>query len=1380
MVYQSIEQRTSSLRKRLDQTTFSIEVQGKRYRLVGGDGKPITRSFQVGGETHRTIAKLFPDRIPPVEGYVVKPSGRVVKTSVSNLVRSIPARELVPQFSDLGIKTKKDLVAMAKIARPSSIQELRRFVKSVRSAQKIGSSKTVLERFEKSDSHVSVALSHRALSGFRGYQESYEITYTPTTNYIDVWSRAAYPYLKRLLERFSHMRGSTPVKFQIVVKVGFKKVVMERDEQLIRSKVMTALQNPRDEINKALDRISENINKILLSGSGWYVESIKEAYLNVAQYTPTSGGSYIPLPKAIQNKKACINVRNEDENCFIYSVLAALHYDEIVKSNFQSRPQVFKKYIPLYPGIEELEMPMVIDFTSKVRKAEDVFKSSITVLRCVAGEDCDDTHKILPFRSGSAKYTREIVLMLTTDGEKSHFVWVKSLSALLCNEVKSMKHTQHWCTRCLSRFGKNELLQEHKKVCQGYEECGAVVKLPKPGTTMKFSAVKKQLEIPFIVYGDFEALLVKNKDVTTKSTLVQNLHVPCGAYYVIVSRVHGGEVIKKSSYTQEDCVSRLLGDLQRDCHELYMEYMHNQKPMDDLTAEEKILFEIADRCHICGEGFVESGEKKDQRVRDHCHFTGKFRGAAHSSCNVQYQVSKVFPVLFHNLRGYDSRFIIKELKSIKGSSEAYCIPTNREKFLTFSLRVKSGEYGKQSYEIRFVDSAAFMSYSLEQLASTLQVTDFKRTLEFVKGTVSENGMSGCLKIINRLGLLLGKGSYPYEYMDSWERFSETALPPSEAFISLLSTECQFERELTKKQLGEHKSRVEHAHSVWNAFGCKTMRDFHDTYLAGDVYQLADIFEKFRTEQLALYNTDPAHYFGLPGFAWDAMLKKTGVELPLLSEDPEDLSSSQRAIYEFWEESCIGGISATGGLRHVKANNKYLQDYDSSKPSTYIVYIDANALYGSSLSRKLACSDFSFINPLEFDLEAELNRVDGEWGHFLEVDVMLPAEYHDLQNCYPCFPTKRVVSRDELSSTQHDMIEAQRRSGREPSQGQEKVVLDLHPKTNYKLDIRLLKVYLECGWVVTKISRVLRFRQSTWMKPYIDQCAELRKAASSRGDAFGKQLNKDMGNIVFGKSVENVRKRENVKISMVDRNIKKMINSPFIKALPEPLNDHGLAMIDMFPEEIKLNKPVYAGACVLSLSKIVMYEMFYKVLKPKYGDKVRMIYTDTDSFILQIETDDVYQDIADDSALRERFDTSEFPRNHPLYSTENQGKYGCFKDEMKGEPIREVFAIRAKCYSVFGEYETHKNTGKGTKKAVLKKTEHFKYAEAMYGDTPQSEWMTCIRSHKHEMYTQTCLKQTLSMFDDKKWIHPDKKTQTSFGHWRLNMQELPTTLLENGA
>ena len=229
-----------------------------------------------------------------------------------------------------------------------------------------------------------------------------------------------------------------------------------------------------------------------------------------------------------------------------------------------------------------------------------------------------------------------------------------------------------------------------------------------------------------------------------------------------------------------------------------------------------------------------------------------------------------------------------------------------------------------------MDSFQFMSSSLDNLTKNLPDDAFKYTQqEFIK---------------EQFNLMKQKGIYPYDYMDSFNKFNETQLPKKKDFYSILNNE-----HISDEQ-------YKHAQNVWDTFNLKTMGDYHDLYLKSDILLLADVFENFRKTCLQYYKLDPCHYFTSPGLSWDAMLKMTDIKLELITDID---------MYQFIEKGLRGGVSYIAN-RYGKANNKYMKEYDEKAPSKYIMYLDANNLYGWAMSQYLPTGNFKWLSQKQIE------------------------------------------------------------------------------------------------------------------------------------------------------------------------------------------------------------------------------------------------------------------------------------------------------------------------------------------------------------------------------------------------------------------------------
>ena len=728
---------------------------------------------------------------------------------------------------------------------------------------------------------------------------------------------------------------------------------------------------------------------------------------------------------------------------------------------------------------------------------------------------------------------------------------------------------------------------------------------------------------------------------------------------------------------------------------IYNDFYCRPKPLR-LTSEEQKLFEQAKTCHIC------SCELKIDKVRDHCHFTGKYRGAAHNKCNLMCKKPRVLPVIFHNLQGYDAHLFIKQLAKLEGKLD--CIPSTEEKYISFSKTIKVGEYkhisGKNlpiNFEIKFLDSFKFLQTSLANLVSNLSSDDFNNTKHVFKSNTS---------------LLTRKGVFPYDYVSSIDKLSETQLPPKDEFYSKLNDEDISDED------------YQHAIKVWNKFGCKTIKDYHDLYLKSDVLLLADVFEKFRSTCLKHYKLDPAHYYTSPGLAWDACLKTTGQNLELL-HDYDMLMMFQRGIR--------GGITHIS-KRYAEANNKYMKNYDPEKKSTFIQYLDANNLYGWAMSQNLPTHGFKWMKDITLEKVDEiLDKTNhsmsnnGKKGYIFDVDLEYPKNLWEKHNDYPLAPENIKVN------------------------GVEKLICHFKPRKNYVVHYRNLRLYLEMGMKITAVHRGISFYQSPWMEPYIRKNTELRKTAAN---SFEKDFFKLMNNSVFGKTIENIRKRQNIHLVDNRKKALKLSSRPNFDRCT--IFDSNLIAVHMKKTEVYFNKPVYVGQSILDLSKTLMFDFHYNYIKKKYGKKSELLFTDTDSLMYEIKTKDFYKDIYID--VKNKFDTSDYPSDHPsgIITGANKKVIGMFKDEVSGKQITHFVGLRPKLYSFKIEEESEVRKCKGIKKNVIKKKLDFDdYVKCLFSGEKKLRSMKIIRSEKHDIYSKEVNKIALSNEDDKRHVLKDK-------------------------
>ena len=586
----------------------------------------------------------------------------------------------------------------------------------------------------------------------------------------------------------------------------------------------------------------------------------------------------------------------------------------------------------------------------------------------------------------------------------------------------------------------------------------------------------------------------------------------------------------------------------------------------------------------------------------------------------------------------------------------------------------------------------------------------------------------------KLDLMVRKGVYPYDYMDSFDKFNDK-LPRKEEFYSILNDEHISDED------------YEHAQDVWNTFSLKNMGEYHDLYLQSDILLLADVFENFRKTCLEYYKLDPCHYFTSPGLSWDAMLKMTDIKLELMTDID---------MFQFIEKGLRGRISYIAN-RYGIANNKYMKKYDDKAPSKYIMYLDTNNLYGWAMSQYLPTGGFRWMTEKQIDnIDLAKYKEDSKKGLILEVDLEYPEELHDLHNDYPLAPEKIKVTEDMLSEYSKQIANKYGIS----TGLVHKLIPTLKNKEKYVLHYRNLQLYIDLGLKVSKVHRVLEFNQSPWLKQYIDFNTEKRKNAKN---AFEKDFFKLMNNSVFGKTMENIRTRVDVRLVTDEKKLLKLTSKPTYVS-SKIFNDN-LVAVHKIKETLTLNRPAYVGMCILDLSKTLMYDFHYSYINKKYGEKAKLLFTDTDSLTYEIEAEDVYQDFWNN---KEMFDNSDYDKESKFFFGENKKVIGKMKDEAAGIPITEFVGLRSKMYSYIKDNQQGGKTAKGIKKNIIKNNiKHNDYRETLFNSKQMMHKMKTIRSENPQLGSYEINKVSLSCFDDKRFIHEDGMTSYAYGHRNIN-------------
>ncbi len=445
-----------------------------------------------------------------------------------------------------------------------------------------------------------------------------------------------------------------------------------------------------------------------------------------------------------------------------------------------------------------------------------------------------------------------------------------------------------------------------------------------------------------------------------------------------------GKIVESDVYVGEDAAEHFIEKV-LDLSEVYLPELSPGVPMEDMTKETKAsLYAEAEMCYLCKVQF----SPKEKKVLDHDHMTGDFLGVAHNSCNLRRKEVVKLTCLSHNMSGYDSHLIIPKLsKFTERIYDLSAIPLNTQKFKTFTINNK----------IVFLDSLAFLPDSLDKLVENLKASgsSFPLLSEVLGGTDDAEQVNN---EDDHKSLLLRKGVYPYSFATSIKALEECrSLPPKEAFYNDLS-----ETDISDAD-------YEHAQRVWKAFGCQTMMDYTVLYVRSDVFLLAEAVLDMRNNIWNEFELDMCAYLSLPMLAKDIMLKYTGAEIELLTDQ---------------EMSNLIQSSIRGGLSFI--NKRFAVRKDEQGDPKQLLYVDANNLYGDAMTFPLPYEDFRWMTDEEisnFSVEEDVTNVSGDRGYILEVDLKYPERLHHAHSSFPLAPHSMDISETDISKYSKECLQS---------------------------------------------------------------------------------------------------------------------------------------------------------------------------------------------------------------------------------------------------------------------------------------------------------------------------------------------------------------------
>jgi len=821
-------------------------------------------------------------------------------------------------------------------------------------------------------------------------------------------------------------------------------------------------------IRRSFQHQRQSIEHLMRTGSNWQFSRALSFDIEFSSVNPVRGGSgdiFSVNSGNFKSQRNLYNPLNKDKKCFLYCIAYFLLFGTLVKQNLTTidEHQIKKKVLKF--NVKGVKFPAGVQDIKKFCNRNEHLDLSINLLY----RSTDD--KIYPLEYGIGCGNRKVNLLLVETTKGGHYMLIKNADYFLRRVYntgttkKSSYQKAFFCLNCLNSFSREKRRDDHANVCILNRP---IRELLPENNIIKFRNFERQHFLDYVAFLDFECILpdARKKCSECKSLKCKcdcsftddvNLQLPiCYSFLVL-----GQEdmILHEHTYAGTDAHIHFIRHL-LDQEQNWITSLIASKKFMEITPKETQQFINADKCYLCGIEFTDNVVK----VRDHSHYTAKYIGAACQQCNLRRRRPTSLKIFVHNCSKYDMHFIIKAMSHFKDEiSNISVLPYNGENFRT--LRFNSFE---------FLDSLAFLQASLAQLSSDLRQSN--SNYDILKQTYLVKKNEKFDK--KRFEMVLEKSFFPYEFCSSLDLMQKTKkLPKRKDFYSTLSEETI--------------SREDHtfAKEVWKEFGCKNLVDYTKLYCKIDTVLLAEIFQTFRRKMLAFSGLDPAYYISLPAYGYDSMLKITKSEIEL----PTDID-----IVHFLEMGKRGGVSYVN-TRYLSAN-----EFESAS----IIYCDKNNLYGEAQMQKLPYTGFKWLTKQEMDDFSIDQDLDGDIGYFIECDLHYPKKLHQQHANFPLAPEVLEINFDNLSPYVQNAIQKTEGKSRYKDV---KLMSTFHDKIHYVTHAKNLKLYVTLGLEIKKIHRILAFKQTFILAPYIEMTTAARQQATSKFemDLFKKMVSKTL-------------------------------------------------------------------------------------------------------------------------------------------------------------------------------------------------------------------------------------------------------------------------------
>ena len=840
---------------------------------------------------------------------------------------------------------------------------------------------------------------------------------------------------------------------------------------------------------------------------------------------------------------------------------------------------------------------------------------------------------------------------------------------------------------------------------------------------------------------------------------------------------------KMIEYRQDwglDCAHRMLDRLEGMIKAFHTIYQPKKYIRPELSPQDWRDFHNSTHCAYCGKDYASMPHKLKHRHHNHYKapvygtpkmlacgrlhhpvITGNYINSSCAVCNWKLSNKRrTVYVWMHNFSGYDGALLIEGL-----------LASRMNDLKSFSILPKgaTGYHFIQYNNIRFLDSLSFLQGSLSSIVQLeakkidWNLPDkidamskvFPNTVEAVKRSEFNDDV---------IPLLTHKLVYPYSLPKKMEDFTD---------INYFPEPAAFRDELNDRDIDPQD--YENGEIIYNVSGCKNLKQMHELYLLTDVCFLSDVWRSYNQETFKTFGLHASNFISGPALSFAAGLKESKTDIHLLTD---------QSMYTLFSNSIRGGYCATN-VRYCKANNVDMgSDFDPSKPSSSILFLDWNGLYSECLSQPMPYANFKyadkdFISYYENDpqLLMQLNT-DKDQGYFITCDYDIPQDLARFTDCMPL----SIINTTKISPSEYT------KSVGGKNASQKKLIAGHFSLQKYSFDLRLLKLYISLGVAVTKIHSIIIFDQKPLFKPFIDKCADGRRQATLDNDPNKKRQCKLHPNCLYGKCCQNdVYHNHKTVITKNDEHYRKLVSSHRFKSRRWLVKDK-IVLVTLVKPKVKVRTPIFIAACVLQLAKLKNLSFVHLVLQPSCADfdglttlrgsdlaliiqsrrfikAIRVIYTDTDSILIEIIYTDLAKDfthiqLIENSVLSKYMDFSNFDNPPPsLINNCTPCQLGYLKSEVGCNIIFEVVALAAKLYSILSKARVSgqssvKSAVKGCPSRIAKIVyNHQAFLDILFEVGYQIPSATCNQIRRNKavgVETVTISKTCLTLIENKRW------------------------------